>query len=171
MIDPAEAGRAFDAAFLQRAPASLRVRPEADADAAFLRELFLATYPLRDVLPAPMLAQQVDFQFAAFRNNYPGAVRRIVSGADGPIGRIILDFSGETSHCVDIAVHPAHGGRGLGTALLQAWIDAATQHGLACTLTVAPENPARALYARLGFRESPSEVPSGGIDMARPLSP
>jgi ribosomal protein S18 acetylase RimI-like enzyme len=168
MIDPAEAETGFDSAFSERAPATLRVRPEQDGDADFLRGLFLATNPLRDVLPDPMLAHQADFQLAAFRSNYPHAVRRIVLDAAAPIGRIIIDCNGETSHCVDIAVHPAHAGRGVGTALLQAWIAAATRHGLACTLTVAPDNPARALYARLGFHEEPAEVASAVIAMVRP---
>lgn len=168
MIDPAEAETAFDSAFSERAPAALRVRPEQDGDADFLRALFLANNPLRDVLPEPMLAQQADFQLAAFRSNYPHAIRRIVLVAAAPIGRIIIDCSGETSHCVDISVHPAHAGRGVGAALLQAWIAAASRRGQACTLTVAPDNPARTLYARLGFREEPAEADSASIDMIRP---
>jgi ribosomal protein S18 acetylase RimI-like enzyme len=171
VIDPTEAASAFDVAFSARGPAGYLVRPERDDDEGFLRALFLASFPLRDMLPAPMLAQQADFQFAAFRNNYPGAMRRIVADAEAPVGRIVIDWSGQTSHCVDVAVHPRHGGRGIGTALLQAWIDASARQGLACTLLVAPDNPARALYARLGFRETPGE-PGGldevGVPMLRP---
>jgi ribosomal protein S18 acetylase RimI-like enzyme len=169
MIDLAEAGRAFDAAFRERAPPSLTVRPEEAGDEAFLRALFLATFTLRDVLPAPMVAQQADFQFAAFRNNFPDAMRRIVLDAGTPIGRLIVDWSGETSHCVDIAVHPDQGGRGVGTALLRAWIDTAAERGHACTLEVSPDNPARALYARLGFQEEAGELASASIEMKRPL--
>ena len=170
MIDPDETGRAFDAALRERAPA-LSVRPEADEDEAFLRALFLATFQLRDVLPAPMLAQQADLHFGALSNNYRGAMRRIVLEGGAPIGRLIIDWSGQTSHCVDIAVHPDQGGRGVGTALLQAWIDTATDHGLACTLEVAPVNPARRLYARLGFLEAPDQSAAASIEMTRPLPP
>lgn len=165
VIDPADMAAAFDAAFGTGAPAGLRVRPEEDGDAAFLRRLFLANSPLRDVLPEPLLAQQADFQLAAFRNSYPNAVRRIALDAAAPIGRIVIDCSGETSHCADVAVHPAHAGRGVGTALLQAWIDAAAGRGLACSLNVAPDNPARALYARLGFLEEPADAASADIVM------
>jgi ribosomal protein S18 acetylase RimI-like enzyme len=158
--DPDDLARAFDAAFGARAPAGLSVRPEADDDAAFLRELFLASYPLRDVLPEPVLTQQIELRLATFRQAFAGAMRRIAVGADGPVGRIIIDWrhAAAASHCVDIAVRPTAGGRGVGTALLQAWIDVASAHGLACSLTVAPGNPVRALYARLGFEERPGEA-------------
>jgi ribosomal protein S18 acetylase RimI-like enzyme len=172
MIDPAEASRQFDAAFVARAPAGLFVRPESDDDAAFLRELFLASYPLRDLLPEPVLTQQVELRLATFRQGFAEAMRRIVVGPDGPIGRIIVDWGHPAGpHCADIAVRPADGGRGVGTALLRAWIDVAEPYGLACSLTVATDNPARGLYARLGFQEQPGEpgLPGElGVAMARP---
>ncbi len=159
MIDPAEASAQFDAAFAARAPAGLAVRPETDDDAAFLRELFLASYPLRDVLPEPVLGQQVALRLDTFRRGFPGAMRRIAVGPDGPVGRIIVDWGHAAGpHCVDIAVMPAHGRRGVATAMLQAWIDVAEAHARPCTLTVATDNPARALYARLGFEETPDET-------------
>lgn len=172
MIDPSEASAAFDAAFAARAPAGLGVRPESDADAAFLRELFLASYPLRDLLPEPVLTQQIELRLATFRQGFPEAMRRIVVGPDGPIGRIIVDWRHPAGpHCADIAVSPAGGGRGVGTALLRAWIDVAEAHGLTCTLEVATDNRARRLYERLGFQETPGDpgVPAEvGVAMARP---
>lgn len=171
MIDPAEASRRFDAAFASRASVPVGVRPETHEDAVFLRELFLASYPLRDVLPEPVLTQQVELRLATFRQGFPEAMRRIAVGPDGPIGRIIIDWRHPAGpHCVDIAVRPADGRRGVGTALLRAWIDVAEAHGLACSLTVATDNPARRLYARLGFQETPGEpgFPNEvGVAMAR----
>jgi ribosomal protein S18 acetylase RimI-like enzyme len=175
MIDPAEASLQFDAAFAARAPTGLHVRPETDEDADFLRELFLASYPLRDLLPEPVLTQQVELRLATFRQGFPEAMRRIVAGPDGPIGRIIVDWRHRMGpYCADIAVRPAEGGRGVGTALLRAWIEVADAHGLACSLTVMADNPARRLYARLGFQETPGEfgVPGEvGVAMVRPPSP
>jgi ribosomal protein S18 acetylase RimI-like enzyme len=175
MIDPAEASRAFDAAFAAHAPAGLAVRPETDADAAFLRELFLASYPLRDLLPEPLLGQQVQLRLDTFRRGFPGAMRRIVVGPHRAVGRFIVEWDHAAGpYCADIAVAPANGRRGIGTALLKAWIEVAEAHGLACALTVAADNPARALYARLGFLETgpqpgvPGEV---GVGMARPPRP
>lgn len=171
MIDPADAARAFDAAFAGRAPGGLRVRPETGDDETFLRELFLATYALRDILPEPLLTQQAAFQLAAFRGS-ADAMRRIVVGPGAPVGRIIIDWNrpGGT-HCVDIAVHPSEGGRGIGTALLRSWIDVAAPHGLTCSLAVEPANPARALYARLGFRETADNPGSASLTMLRPPHP
>ncbi len=172
MIDPVEAALQFDAAFVAHAPEGLRLRPEQDEDAVFLRELFLASFPLRHVLAGPVLTQQIELRLATFRDGFAGAMRRIVVGPDGPIGRIIVDWRHSAGPlCVDIAVRPADGGRGVGTALLRAWIDVAESHGLACALTVATDNPARALYARLGFRETPSEPGDFGIAMGRPSRP
>jgi ribosomal protein S18 acetylase RimI-like enzyme len=174
MIDPAQAALRFDAAFAAHAPAGLRLRlrPEQDEDAAFLQALFLASFPLRDVLAEPVLTQQIELRLAAFRDGFAAAMRRIVIGPDGPIGRIIVDWRHSAGPlCVDIAVRPTDGGRGVGTALLRAWIDVAESHGLACALTVAPDNLARALYARLGFQESPSELGDFGVAMTRPPRP
>ena len=172
MIDPAEASAQFDAAFAARAPAGLAMRPETDGDAAFLRELFLASYPLRDVLPEPVLGHQVALRLDTFRRGFPDAMRRIALGSDGPVGRIIVDWRHAAGpHCVDIAVMPTHGRRGVATAMLQAWIDVAEAHAQPCTLTVAADNPARALYARLGFLETAAEpdLPGEiGSSMMRP---
>jgi len=52
-----------------------------------------------------------------------------------------------------IAVHPELRGRGLGVALTAHLGQAALARGLTPFLHVFPDNPATALYARLGFRE------------------
>lgn len=168
MIDVERAARDFDAAFQMRAPSGLSVRAEESADEDFLRGLFVASWPLRDVLPEPLRTQQIDLHLAAFRRGLPDDVlRRIVVDAAGtPIGRLIIDWGHEAgSNCSDIAVLPEHGGRGVGTALLTAWIQVAAAHGLACALSVAPDNPARTLYARLGFQEKPQAFVSAEIEM------
>lgn len=52
-----------------------------------------------------------------------------------------------------ICVHPAARGRGLGSRLTLGLVQAARRRGEASFLHVFPDNPAAALYARLGFRE------------------
>jgi ribosomal protein S18 acetylase RimI-like enzyme len=52
---------------------------------------------------------------------------------------------------VDVALLPAHRGRGIGTALLTPILDEAERTGRAVSIHVARENPARRLYDRLGF--------------------
>jgi len=168
MIDADNAAGDFDAAFLVHAPRGLRVRPEDDADEAFLRELFVASWPLRDMLPEPLRSQQIDLHVAAFRRGLRGDVMRriVVDPAGAPVGRLIIDWRHEAgSYCDDIAVLPEHGGRGIGTALLKAWIEVAAAHGLGCALTVAPDNPARALYARMGFAEQRDALVAAAVEM------
>jgi ribosomal protein S18 acetylase RimI-like enzyme len=169
MIDTAKAARDFDAAFRARAPDGLQVRAESDADAPFLRALFVAGWLLRDVLPEPLRSQQIDVRFAAFSRGLPADVmRRIVVGPGAsPIGRLIVDWRhARGSYLSDIAVHPDHGGRGIGTALLAAWIETAAAHRLACALTVASDNPARRLYARMGFVEQPAAFVTADVEMS-----
>jgi len=51
-----------------------------------------------------------------------------------------------------IAVRPAFRGRGIGTCLLDTLLDRASQRHRAVSLSVSRDNPAIALYQRLGFR-------------------
>jgi ribosomal protein S18 acetylase RimI-like enzyme len=51
-----------------------------------------------------------------------------------------------------IAVRPAFRGRGVGTCMLDTLLDRASQRHRAVSLSVALDNPAVALYQRLGFR-------------------
>jgi ribosomal protein S18 acetylase RimI-like enzyme len=53
---------------------------------------------------------------------------------------------------VSIAVRPEFRGRGIGTCLLDALLDRASQRHRAVSLSVSLNNPAVALYQRLGFR-------------------
>jgi ribosomal-protein-alanine N-acetyltransferase len=62
---------------------------------------------------------------------------------------------GPQADVVTLAVYPAHWGRGAGTALLRALVDAASLRGCAeVLLEVREDNPrARQLYLRNGFTE------------------
>ncbi len=51
-----------------------------------------------------------------------------------------------------IAVRPGYRGRGIGTCLLDTLLDRASQRHRAVSLSVTLDNPAVALYQRLGFR-------------------
>lgn len=54
-----------------------------------------------------------------------------------------------------IAVLPAHTGRGIGTALLQELLAAASRRYRGVSLNVRQSSPAVRLYERLGFRKVP----------------
>lgn len=67
-----------------------------------------------------------------------------------------------------IAVLPSHAGRGIGTALLQELLAAASQKYRGVSLNVRQSNPAVRLFERLGFRKVPgSEMVNrvGGISI------
>ncbi len=87
------------------------------------------------------------------------------SGA--PVGFAHVERIGACAHLEELDVHPDHGRRGLGTALVRAVCDFARTEGLpGVTLTTYRDVPWNApFYARLGFRElAPGEY---GADLAR----
>lgn len=96
--------------------------------------------------------QQFDLQQAHYRRAYPGADHRAVLDDQGAVvGQIMVD-RGPTAHTiVDIALLPEQRGRGRGTKLLAEAIAAADREGLPVQLAVSRNNPAQALYRRLGF--------------------
>jgi GNAT superfamily N-acetyltransferase len=150
-IANANAAEAFDDAFARRAP-KLAIRAETEADAPFLRDLFARCSPMRDALPPELLAHQAWMQDASHRSAHPAAMRRIVVAEGLPVGRIIVDWT-PTDHSrgIDIAVDPDYRATGAGLHLLRAWLDVADALRKPCRLTVLAVNPARGIYARLGF--------------------
>ncbi|WP_067827043.1 GNAT family N-acetyltransferase [Nocardia inohanensis] len=64
-------------------------------------------------------------------------------------------FVDERTPELAIAVAPGTRGSGLGTALLESLIAAARERHDALSLSVRLNNPARALYQRLGFQDLP----------------
>jgi GNAT superfamily N-acetyltransferase len=77
-----------------------------------------------------------------------------VDGQDAPVGFAFVEMIDGIAHLDELDVHPAHGRRGLGTALVEAVIDWARSQGLAgITLTTFREVPWNMpFYARMGFR-------------------
>ena len=160
---------AFDAEFRTRAP-HLDIRPESDDDHPFLTDLFIAGSPMRDLLPRPMLEQQASTFSAHNAFAFPHATRRIVTQKGRAIGRIMLDWSpGDHSYGVDIAVLPEVMGQGVGSAILRAWLATADAAGLPCRFNVFSTNPARDIYARLGFVAVDEDTGAPYVQMIRPV--
>jgi ribosomal protein S18 acetylase RimI-like enzyme len=140
---------------------TLRLRPETDADTAFLLTLHesvkgaeLALMPV----PESMRRQLLDMQFRSmtlsYRSGLPEGYFAIVTLDDVPIGRLITDASQGWFHIVHIAFLPEWRNRGIGTVLMTAVLSHPMRQGLRCEATVAPDNlPSLRLWSRLGFTE------------------
>lgn len=138
--------------------ASLALRPENDADEPVLQALFSSVRAPQFValgLPAPMvdmmMRQQFHAQTAGHGAQYPNARREIVEADGAAIGRLATDRNDQRLHLIDIVLAPDRRGQGLGTILIGQLMEEARATGLPMTLQVARDNPAAALYARLGF--------------------
>lgn len=158
---------AFERAFVAHAPA-FACRREAPDDRAFLIAQFVACSPLTAALPKPMVVQQAELQIAAHNAAFPHALRVIVVRDDRRIGRLMIDWSEEATHLVDIAVLPALQRRGVGLSGLQAWLTVTDALGLTASLSVRADNPARMLYAALGFVPDSISDSVAFVAMTRP---
>ncbi|MEX0954807.1 MAG: GNAT family N-acetyltransferase [Rhizobiaceae bacterium] len=129
----------------------------------------------------PELADDGFPDVASFREMIgDGAVFVAVEAGAAPVGYAVARRLGSWSHLRELAVHPDHGRKGMGRALVGAVVAAARKTGRSgvslTTFRTVPFN--RPFYATLGFRELPladapellaeafrREVPSG-IDPA-----
>jgi ribosomal protein S18 acetylase RimI-like enzyme len=140
------------------AAASLYFRAAGDDDLAFLSELFastrldeLAQVPWNDEQKTAFLDAQFRAQHFHYRTHYPNALWLVICRGKEPIGRLYLDRWAREHRIIDIALLPAHRGRGYGGALMQDLIDEAHAAGKGVSIHVEKNNPARRLYERLGF--------------------
>ena len=133
-------------------------RPMAAADLPFLAALYASTRA--DEMAATgwpeearqqFLAQQFDAQHRHYMAHYEPAEWLIVERDGVAIGRLYIRQSEGASHIIDISLLPAARGLGIGGAILADILDAAAQAGKRVELHVEKSNPARRLYARMGF--------------------
>lgn len=166
----------------------LRLRPaQRDDDLELLRALLfeaafwrpdVARPPLEQALAVPKLARYVeDF-------GRPGDLGLVADEGAEPLGAAWwrhfeadapgYGFVDEATPEISAAVLPGHRGRGIGTALLGALEREARDQGIhRLSLSVERDNPAAALYERLGFRplEGEANPLTMVIELDRPLVP
>ena len=137
----------------------MRLRPVADADRAFLVELYgstreeeLAQVEWDDAVKRAFVEQQFTAQDAHYRANYPGATLDVIEVDGSPAGRLYVHRGPSDIRIMDIALAPAFRGRGIGTSLLRSLMDEADASGRKLSIHVEMNNPARSLYDRLGFK-------------------
>jgi RimJ/RimL family protein N-acetyltransferase len=138
--------------------AGVAFRPVADGDYPLLRSLYRSTREHELALTGwPEAERQAfsDSQFALqdawYRGQYPGAALLVIEKDRAAVGRIYLHESPGELRIMDITLAPGMRNHGLGTALFTWLISWAARGRRDVTLHVEAENPARRLYARLGF--------------------
>jgi GNAT superfamily N-acetyltransferase len=127
----------------------------------------------------PVLEAAADTLFAPFeQGSFPGpatpedfaAALVVLVARDPPVGLCRIDAIGAAAHLEQLSVHPDHGRRGIGRALLRAGIEWAGAHGYGeLTLVTYREVPWNGpFYASEGFVEV---GPADDWLAARGLSP
>ena len=137
----------------------LSLRPAFSQDQRFLYDLIYTH--IADVLQAslwdPAIQQPLlDLQVRSKENTYgmmhPHADHAVIVLDDEPVGRMIIDRSGEFYDLVDIVIAAKHRSSGIGTRLLIAISMEAAMMKKNVRLHVSVTNPrAISLYRRLGF--------------------
>jgi ribosomal protein S18 acetylase RimI-like enzyme len=97
------------------------------------------------------LQQQHQAQHAYYAQVYPEAERLLIEMGGQAIGRLYLSEYPSQVRIVDISLLPDARGKGIGEAILRDIGADAAARGKRVTIHVEKENPARRLYARLGF--------------------
>jgi GNAT superfamily N-acetyltransferase len=134
------------------------LRPEQPGDETFLAEVYASTRQEEMDLTnwdAPTRAAFLDMQFKAmrrgYRTMYPKARFSVILLDETPVGRIVVDRAATEIRVVDIALLPAHCGRGIGTKLMREVMDEAARSAKPVRLCVFQGTRATGFYLRLGF--------------------
>lgn len=138
--------------------AGCTLRPTTDADFGWQVELFSSAREMdRQHAPLPeeqwwsLMEMQVRAQETHYRAHYPGCRLDVLERDDERIGRLYTGLVEGEIRVMDIILLPAVRNRGLGSAILTALMDIATDRGRPLSLHVEQFNPAHRLYTRLGF--------------------
>lgn len=137
--------------------AVLRLATAADLDFLFavyastrMHELEAVGWPPGEI--NAFLRMQFDAQRRHYAAVFPDARLEIIEVDGVPVGQRCVHESEREFRLVDLALLPAWRRRGIGEACVQALLGEARRLGKDVALHVLRDNPAQALYARLGFK-------------------
>lgn len=145
----------------------LSLRLITPSDDVFLLALYASTRPDLAALGLPdaqrdmLLRVQWMAQRHGYQSRFPQGEHQLVLVDEAPAGRLWVAREPEELRLVELSLLPAHRGTGVGTRLLQALQREASEIGKPLRLSVARDNPARRLYARLGFTPVADGTPDG----------
>ncbi|MEP7047369.1 MAG: GNAT family N-acetyltransferase [Ilumatobacteraceae bacterium] len=131
------------------------LRPALPADIDFEAVLYASTRddlrPLGPEVFDGLVGMQFRAQSMSIRLDHPNADRKIVIVEDAPVGRLIVDGSGDSIEVIDVALLPHYRGHGIGTSVLRGVLAHADRSGRAVRLHVEKHSRALRLCERLGF--------------------
>jgi ribosomal protein S18 acetylase RimI-like enzyme len=137
---------------------AVTLRPTREDDAAFLLRVYastrteeLAQVDWSEARKEAFLRQQFAAQSQHYRAHYAHARFDVIELDGEPAGRMTVWRGKDEIRLVDVALLPAFRGRGIGEGLLRPILAEAAERGLPVRIHVERGNPARRLYARLGF--------------------
>ncbi|MBD9362477.1 GNAT family N-acetyltransferase [Methylomonas fluvii] len=143
---------------------NLALRPALEEDEAFIQLLYSLSRDDLRLMPGDshfvesLIAMQYRAQRQSYSASYPRAYHLIVEKQGQQIGRILVDFSQDRMHLIDINLMPEARGQGSGTAAIKALQGAAAKAGSRLTLSTYHSNPgAKRLYLTLGFKVEQSD--------------
>jgi ribosomal protein S18 acetylase RimI-like enzyme len=129
------------------------------------RDQFAAAQ-LDEVALSALLRMQYDARRAQYTAAYPGSVDRLVLVDGQVVGHCWTDLGDAGLRLLDIAVRPAFRRRGVAAAVMRIVMREAVTAGVPVALSVWVDNdPARRLYARLGFVPAATEQESGYLTL------
>jgi ribosomal protein S18 acetylase RimI-like enzyme len=153
--------RAMGLSFEDAERLGLTCRPMTEADMPFLFGLY-ASIRAEEVAASgwppeaqvQFLQQQFQAQHHHYMTYYPAAEWLVVEQAGEPIGRLYVEEWPSQFRIIDIALMPQARGQSFGTALIGDVFRAARAAGKKLSIHVEKNNPAMALYRRLGFTKA-----------------
>jgi ribosomal protein S18 acetylase RimI-like enzyme len=134
----------------------LRLRPAESNDGEFI---FLVTRDALGKYVNEIWGWDDDQQRRLQEEWLPNTPLQIIEFEQEQIGYLGIEEHADHTFVNLIALLPLWQGRGIGTALMRTVMDAAERREVPVRLRVLVNNPARALYERLGFQTTSIEPP------------
>ena len=135
------------------------LRPATADDVDFLQTVYASTradeltqLPWNEAQRSAFIRMQFTSQRQHYLKHYPNARQDLIVKGDQPIGRLYVN-RGDGIHIIDITLLPEHRGQGVGTSIISALIDEATEARKAVSIYVESFNRSKNLFERLGFKE------------------
>ena len=133
-------------------------RPVREDDGEFLYRVYASTRVdelsvtgWSDEQTEAFLRSQFHLQHTQYTQNYPHASFDVILHRNVPVGRLYVDRRENEIRVIDIALLKEHRGEGIGSRIMEALNAEADGRGVPVTLHVEPNNPAMAMYERLGY--------------------